>query len=175
VEVDQIVFDLRLGSGPGDPTTSDKLTPEPVVGPDWSVADAGNGRVRAAPRSLAPFRGLRAGESFGAVVPPVVVNSQPGAANLFVWESSDELRQSYVSVVKNPPGLAISSFQASPVQLDRQHPRSILRWKASGASLITLSHDGATEQVKEDSFTEVTPRVTTLYTRTASADTTDQP
>ncbi len=168
VEVDNILFDLRHGSGTHDLTTSGQLYPRPVVGPDWSAGGDGDGRVRATPNGPPAFRGLRAGESLGVVVPGVVVNSEPGIANLVVRESSDELRLSYVSVVKNQPGLAISSFQASPVQLDRQHPSSILTWKASGASLVTLSHDGATEQVTANGFKEVTPRVTTLYTLTAT-------
>jgi hypothetical protein len=168
VEVDQIVFDLRLGPEPGDLTVSDDLDPQPVVGPDWHASGIGDGRVRVEPRAQAPFRGLRADESLGVVVPGVVVNSQQGVANLPVWESSDELRQSYVSVAKTPPGLAINSFQASPVQLGRQHPSSILSWEVSGASLVTLSHNGGTEQVKADGFKEVAPRVTTLYTLTAT-------
>ena len=94
VEVDQIVFDLRLGSEPGDLTVSDDLDPQPVVGPDWHASGIGGGRVRVEPRAQALFRGLRAGESLGVVVPGVVVNSQQGVANLPVWESSDELRQS---------------------------------------------------------------------------------
>jgi hypothetical protein len=168
VEVEQIVFDLRYGNGPGDLTTSAQLTPGEVVGPDWSVTGIGDGRVRAAPRSLAPFHGLRAGESFGVVVTGVVVNYERGVANLIVWETSDEPRQSYVSVAKAPPGLAIVSFQAAPVQLDRQNPTSILSWKVTGEGLVTLSHDGATEQVKAEGFKPVTPRVTTLYTLTAT-------
>lgn len=170
VEVDQIVFDLRFGTGPGDLTTNDKLAPQPVVGPDWNVADAGGGRVRAAPRGEAEFRGLRAGESLGVAVPGVAVNTEPGVANLIVWELSDELRQSHLSVAKTTPGLAITSFQASPVQLDRDHPDSVLRWTATGEGVqVTLSHNGTTERVEKDGHLKVAPKVTTLYTLTATA------
>lgn len=170
VEVDRIVFDLRYGTGPGDLTTNDNLVPQPVVGPDWSAADLGGGRVRVAPRGEAEFHGLRAGESLGVAVPDVVVNTEPGVANVVVWESSDELRQTYVSVAKTTPGLAITSFQASPVQLDRNHSDSVLSWTTSGEGVrVTLSHNGTTSPVDKDGHEKVAPKVTTLYTLTASA------
>ncbi|HEX4788123.1 MAG TPA: hypothetical protein VH372_06640 [Actinospica sp.] len=170
VEVDQIVFDLRYGNGPGDLTTNDNLVPQPVVGPDWNAANQGGGRVRVAPRGEAEFRGLRAGESLGVAVPGVVVNTEPGVANLIVWESSDELRQTYVSVAKTTPGLAITSFQASPVQLDRNHPDSVLSWRTTGSGAqVTLSHSGTTKRVDKDGHEKVRPKVTTLYTLTATA------
>lgn len=170
VEVDQIVFDLRYGVGADDLTTSERLVPQPVVGPDWSATGERGGQVRIAPRGEAEFRGLRAGESLGLAVPDVVVNAVPGVANLIVWEVSDELRRSYVSVAKTTPGLAITSFQASPVQLDARHPQSRLRWTATGPGVkVTLSHNGTTEEVAADSHQDVSPKVTTLYTLTATS------
>lgn len=170
VEVEQIVFDLRYGVGDGDLTTTDLPVPRQVVGPDWGASGERGGQVRLAPRGEAAFHGLRAGESLGLAVPDVVVNDQPGVANLIVWEVSDEPRRSYVSVAKTAPGLAITTFQASPVQLDGNHPKSELRWTATGPGVkVTLSHDGITEEVEPDSHQDVAPKVTTLYTLTATA------
>lgn len=166
VDVRRIAFAVRVGPQEGELAARAPFSVTAAAGVDWDATCADDGTITVSPRP--PLTGLSAGQSVAFFASGLVVNERPGMSVIRVWEDSGERRMSSVSVVKTTPGLAITRFQASPVQRLPGDRDCILDWTTTGADSVTLTHGGVTEPVGREGPKPVKPRVTTLYTLTAS-------
>ena len=170
VEVDcvQIVFALPVGVRNGDLTANPStIACTPVQGVPWSIDSDDNGNFTAMPSP--PARGLDVGDSIAFLLSGIEVNDLPGQVMITVYEVTDETREWQVPLVKVEPGLAITSFTASPVQV-RSGQDSTLSWTTTGAETCRISWDGGGVDVAPEGTRRVQPERTTTYTLSASGD-----
>jgi hypothetical protein len=169
VHVDVIAFTLPIGTA-GSELTADpaRIVASPATDVNWTIGSDGTGTLIAQPGF--GNSGLRAGESIAFFVSGIIINESPGTASVTIWEQTDRIRQSDVAITKAPPGLAITEFRASPVQIGVGQP-CYLSWTTTGAGLVTLSWGGNVREVDlSRSEWQVSPSLTTVYTLTASGD-----
>jgi hypothetical protein len=167
VPVEEIAFQLPIGPDGGQLTEDPAVSVSAAAGTDWDIISEGNGLLRARPRAADGT--LRAGESIAFFVSSVTVNQRPGTAFVTIWELTDELRQTDLAITKMPPGLAITSFRASPIQVEAGQ-RCDLSWTTTGADKVALTSSGTTRDVTGELGLPVHPRLSTIYTLTASGD-----
>lgn len=168
VDCSQLVFSLPVGSGNGDLTTNPSaIACSPCLGVPWTISSDDEGSFTAMPQP--PATGLDVGDSIAFLLSGVQVNELPGLTMVTVYEATDTVRSALVPVAKVPPGLAITSFTAAPVQV-RAGDVSTLSWTTTGASSCTLSWSGQTVPVELDGEHPVRPQSTTTYTLTAVGD-----
>lgn len=169
LDCSRIVFAIPPGTGNGDLTDDvSAITPTPALGVDWDITSDGAGNLTAVP--AAGCTGIDAGDSIAFLVADIEVNGLPGLAEIGVYEQTDQLRYTDLGVSKTPPGLAITSFTANPVEVV-PGASTTLSWTTTGAQTCTISWDGGTDSDLLVSGTQpVTPDGTTTYTLTASSD-----
>jgi len=114
-----------------------------------------------------PVTGLAPGDSIAFLISGIDVNELPGLAMITVYERTDVPRQALLSVSKMPPGLAITRFTASPVQV-APNQQSTLAWQTTGADSVTLSCQGESKIYPAIGQCDIRPERTTLYTLTAT-------
>jgi hypothetical protein len=165
VPVEEIAFQLPIGPDGGQLTEDPAVSVSAAAGTDWDIISEGNGVLRARPRAADGI--LRTGGSIAFFVSSVAVNQRPGTAFVTIWELTDELRQTDLAIAKMPPGLAITSFRASPIQVAAGQ-KCELSWSTTGASRVTLTSSGTTRDVTGIPGLPVHPRLSTIYTLTAS-------
>lgn len=171
VEVRRLVFTIDAGDGPRNLTDAanlGRIRPQAGAGTRWDFHTSGDGRFLAYPDS--PFAGLPAGDSISFILSEVIVNSAIGHAEIKVTESTDSPAETTIQVAKQEPGLAITEFLASPVQLTPGQ-KTVLTWVTTGASrrTLTIEHDG-TFPVDAEGSREEEPVETTRYTLSAEGN-----
>jgi hypothetical protein len=164
--VSQIVFAIPAGIGSGDLTNAPSgITVAPALGTPWSISSDGTGNVTPVP--VPPATGLRAGDSIAFLLSGIEVNELAGLAEIDVYEQTGATGTTQLGVSKLPPGLAITSFFANPIQVSPGTPTT-LSWTTTGADAATLSGAGTSNPVSPDGQAPVSPVQTTTYTITAS-------
>jgi hypothetical protein len=168
VNCTQLVFSIPVGTGAGALTNNPaSITPQPALGVPWTITSDKAGNLTAVPN--VGTSGIGAGDSIAFLISEVEVNTLPGLAVIDVWEQSDVLRQSYLNVSKAPPGLAITSFSANPIQVPAG-TSTTLSWTTTGAQTCTVSWPGGTKTgLPVDGTLPVAPPITTTYTLTATS------
>lgn len=168
VACSRLVFDLPAGSGAGDltnnPTT---IAATPALGVPWSITADMSGVLTAVPN--AGTSGIGPGDSIAFLIANIQVNGLPGLAIIDVWEQTDQLGHSRLDVSKAPPGLAITSFTANPIQISAGDSTT-LSWTTTGAQTCTVSWAGGSKtDLDVDGTLPVSPEITTTYTLTATS------
>jgi hypothetical protein len=166
VDCPQLVFTIPTGTGAGAITNNPaKITPSPALGVPWTITSDKAGNLTAIPNP--GTSGLGVGDSIAFLITNIDINDLPGLAVIDVWEGLDP-RYTNLDVSKTPPGLAITSFTANPIQISAGDTTT-LSWTTTGAQTCTLSWQGNTKtNLKTDGELPVTPEITTTYTLTAT-------
>jgi hypothetical protein len=164
-DVTQIVFSLPIGSGNGDLTSNPAVQTTPALGVPWTIDSDGAGGLTAMPQP--PATGLGPADSIAFFVSAIQVNELPGLAEITVYEQADAVRQALLAVSKVPPGLAITEFTASPIQVPPGQPTT-LAWQTTGADSVTLSWQGGSKLLAPNGQCVMRPSQSTLYTLTAT-------
>lgn len=168
VEVRRLAFVITAGDAPVDLVSKadlSKIRPQTGAGTKWDFNTSGDGRFLAYPDY--PVTGLLAGESVAFILSNVIVNSAIGHAKITVTETTNVPAETGIEVAKGDPGLAITEFLASPIQI-LPDGDSVLTWKTTGASRCTLtSQHGGTIEVDRNGSQPERPVETTQYTLSA--------
>src|SRR6185437_4182604 len=121
VPVQRLTFTIQAGDGPADLTDTEHLAdikPAAGSGTPWEFFRGGDGDGRFFAYPNPPHAGLAAGESVAFVLSQVTVNQAIGHAGIGVRESdAASLGETFLSIAKEEPGLAITEFLAGPVQI----------------------------------------------------------
>jgi hypothetical protein len=168
VNCNQLTFSIPVGNGAGDLTNNPTaINPYPGLGVRWSITSDDAGNLTAVPS--AGTSGIGVGDSIAFLISDIEVNEVPGLVLVNIWEDTDQLRYTNRDVSKAPPGLAITSFTANPVQISAGD-RTTLSWTTTGALSCTLSWQGNTKRdLDVDGTHPVYPEITTTYTLTATS------
>lgn len=169
VRCSRLVFVLPVGSGGSDLTATPAVGTEPGLGVKWSITSDGQGTLTAMPK--APVTGLDLGGSIAFSVTGVQVNTLPGLTEIEVWEQTDTRRTTQLEVSKVPPGLAITSLAANPVQVGAGDTVTIA-WATTGATTCTLLWDGLVTPVPPTGTYPISLDATTTVTLNATAEST---
>jgi hypothetical protein len=161
----QLVFVLPIGAGNGSLTTVPAVGVAPGQGVPWKITSDGQGNLKALPQP--PATGLDVGASIAFKVTGIQVNQLPGLAEILVYEQTDTTRSTQLGISKVPPGLAITSFSASPVQVSPNDPVE-LAWTTTGATTCTLSWNGQSQNVATSGTYTIRPGATTTVTLNAT-------
>ena len=168
VDCSRLVFTLPVGTGAGDLTADPSaINAVPALGTSWSIQSDGTGNFIALPQ--APVTGLNAGDSIAFSLSGIQVNDWAGLVEITIREETNAPRQTQLGVSKVPPGLAITSFNANPIQVAPGQP-STLAWTTTGAQSVTLFWPNQSIPVPPDGQEVVTPQQTTTYTLVATGD-----
>jgi len=146
-------------------TNPSSVMPSAALGTAWTIVGDGNGKLTATPR--VPSNPLAAGDSIAFIVSGVQVAQGAGIAGITVYEMTDQLRQGLIDIVKVPPGLAITSFVANPIQVNAGN-QTVLSWTTTAATTCTLSWPGGNSSVPVNGSFPVNPTQTTTYILTAA-------
>jgi len=146
-------------------TNPSSIAPAAAIGTNWSIQSDGNGRLTATPRvALAP---INPGDSLAFLIEGAQVAQAVGLAEIVAYEVTDIVRQTMIGVLTAPPGLAVTSFVANPIQVQAGQ-QTTLSWTTTGATTCRLSWAGASISVPVSGSEPVSPLVTTTYTLTAA-------
>jgi hypothetical protein len=114
---------------------------------------------------IPPVTGLDKGEGVLFVFNGVQVSDKTGTATIGIAEMTDEMREGWVSLIKERPEVAIE-FKSDTANVV-PGGKSTLTWKVEGAARRTLSWLDKSVDVEANGSKEVTPLDTTTYTLTA--------
>ena len=173
VPVQRLTFTIQAGDGPADLTDTEHLAdikPAAGSGTPWEFFRGGDGDGRFFAYPNPPHAGLAAGESVAFVLSQVTVNQAIGHAGIGVRESdAASLGETFLSIAKEEPGLAITEFLAGPVQIIPGQT-SVLTWNTVGASTCTMTTERGTQPVDRWGSMLVSPQETTVYALSAEGD-----